>query len=170
MILESILTMIGGTAFRLVAGKAMEIWEANSEHKREKERMAVQADLEDRAAERRLKAFQEAKALGISEIRAKQDATVAELQEMGFLKAIDGVNNTVNMITPTGKWWIDILPVVIGCWNQAIRPALASFSIFVWANSVYVRNYNLNDWDLALIAGILGIFIGDRIDRKSKGQ
>ena len=168
--LESVIGLLGGAAFRLIAGKLLEFWDKKTEAAREERMMQLQADIADRSSDRRMKEFQLQKDMGITEIRVQADAKLDELAAVAFNTAVQGINDTVNMIKPTGKWWVDLLPVLIGCWNQAIRPALATFAIWLWVLAIYHQSWVLTDWDRSIISAVIGLFIGERIDKNRTRQ
>lgn len=161
-----LLELLGGAGFRLLAGRILDAWEEHSKHKQEMEFLTLQGELADKASARKMLEFQKQKELGITEIRVQGDVKMDEIEAQGWLKTISSISETINKTLdapPVGKWWIDMWPKLVGVWNAAIRPALASISIWCWMQSMWVVNFNLTEFDKSLISGVLGVFIGERI-------
>lgn len=161
-----LLELLGGTAFRLLAGRFLDAWEAKSRHKQEMEFLELRSKLEDSASARRMNEAVKYKEIGITELRVQGDIKVDELELNGWLSTVKSIGDTINKTLdapPVGKWWIDMWPKLVGVWNAAIRPALATIAIWCWLQSMWITNFNLNEFDKSLISGVLGIFIGERI-------
>lgn len=161
-----LLELLGGTAFRLLAGRFLDAWEAKSRHKQEMEFLTLQDKLQANASTRRMEEAVRYKEIGITELRVQGDVKIDELELTGWLSTINSIGETISKTIeapPVGKWWIDMWPKLVGVWNAAIRPALATIAIWCWLQSMWAMNFNLSEFDKSLISGVLGIFIGERI-------
>lgn len=165
-LLGGVASLFGGTAFRLVIGRAMDLWEAKSNQKREAEFLRLQDELAAKAEERRAAAEMRLKELGITEIPVKSESLINEIQAQGWLNVVQSTSaaiSNLDKLPKSGIKLVDALPIIISAWNASIRPALATVAIWLWIQALSAHQFTMGDWDRNLVAAILGIFIGERI-------
>lgn len=149
--MSAIMSLLGGTAFRLVLGFIFELLRDWQSHRFEVERMRVMSETEDHKHKRDVELAKLHKELGIEVVGIEREGhAMTEASLADVRSAMDLVSK------PSGNKVIDI-------WNSAVRPGLATFCITVWGLYLYQKGWVLGPWDLELIAATLGIFIGSRI-------
>ncbi len=148
--LTTIITFLGSTAARLIAGKLFEAFEKWQDTRAELARMEAQARLEAAAHERNIAALKLQHDLGVRMVDAQSSAATQAALMDAFREAVQATRDK------TGVRWVD-------AWNGSIRPYLATMAIVLWTSDVVHRGWVLNEWDQALIASVLGIFVGGRI-------
>lgn len=161
--LAPLLSLFGGTAFRLFIGNLFEGVKQLMDHKQELERMSLQDRLDQNLHTRTIEALKAQQEMGIKVVEAQSAAAADTADSQGFLETIKGINASTANFVATGKWWIDMWPDLIGSWNSAIRPTMAVVAIALWIMAVNKAGWVMTDWDKDLAGGIMGLFIGDRI-------
>jgi hypothetical protein len=149
MILSSIITFLGGSAFRMVWGELSSAWTKRQERKAEIEILREQERIEAARFERQQQAIKDQHALGIEVIRVKAEAD-AGLKELDIWGEGIRAGNQ-----PSGVWLID-------AWNAAIRPATATICLWLWVNALWVQQWTMQGRDWEMLCGVLGWFFADR--------
>lgn len=153
---SAILSFLGGSFVRMVWGEASAWITQAREHKREIERMRVQAELEDRQHARAMESMRLAKELELEVVRVQGDKAIELAEVEGWAKSVERGQQ------PSGIWIVDL-------WNGTIRPAAATIALWLWVRHLYVANWAMagRDWDM--VCAILGWFFADRtMSKKSK--
>lgn len=145
----TILSFLGGNAFRLIFGEVMAFINKKQDHALELERMKLQGDLEAAQHVRNLEVIQVQANLGVKVIEAQRDADLDRADTAAWTDAVAAVGRS------TGIKFLDI-------WNGSIRPALATLAMLVVVFEVAKNGFNLSDWDRELVGAILGIYVADR--------
>lgn len=148
----TILSFLGGTAFRWLIGELFGWLKARDEHKQEMERMRLQREVEkDRHAQQQ-EAIAANAAAGIKVIEAKREADAGAADDAAFIAAISNIGKAIDR------------PDWVGTWNAAVNPLLATVCIIlVAANSFVPAQVTLTPILIELIAAVLGVFVGKRI-------
>jgi hypothetical protein len=146
--ITALLSFFGGNAFRMIFGEIMAFFNKKTDHQQELERMELQGRLDAEQAERNLRAVETQAKLGVQTIRVQGEVDLDKLAAEGFNTAVELTGRM------TGIKWVD-------AWNQSIRPALATISVFlVVANAFgYIK---LDDMTWGIVGATLGIFVADR--------
>lgn len=164
-----LISFLGGAAFRMFFGGILDIANKIVDHKHEMASLELQSRLD---AERHTRDLEKARALhdmGLKKIEVKSDADQALASANAFIEAVKATG------IKTGVAWVD-------AWNASIRPAGASLSLAVWVCSIIAAGVAvdhlviiengaaklafLTAFDMELISGFLGVFVGDRIMKK----
>lgn len=153
--IETLVTFLGGTAFRLVFGSVMDFLSKKQDHQNEVEMQRLQAELESARSASEMAKIKLQADLGIKEITIRSDAKEREAMGDAFIEAVKAAG------TRTGIGWVD-------AWNGIIRPAGASVSLAIWVGTMVAAGLLLSDFDKAMIAAFLGVFVGDRIYTKGR--
>lgn len=148
MILTTLISFFGGTAFRMIWGEVSAWLTARQDHAHEIERMRLQAELEAAQHARNLEAQRLQHQLGVEVIRVQSDADIGKLEAEGWLAAVKGTSLV------TGVRFID-------GWNAAIRPGAATWAI-VMLTLGEVSSIVLSESTLAVCSAALGIYLADR--------
>lgn len=146
--ITAILSFLGGSTFRMVWGEISSFLTARAEHKREIERMRLQAEHDAQQHEREMKSIQMQHQMGVEVIRVKSEARLDELEGEGWLEAVKSTGRSV------GIAWVD-------AWNAVIRPGVATWAIVMLS----ANEFNLIDIspETASVAfAALGIYLADR--------
>ena len=154
--MSAILSFLGGSVFRMLFGALMGYFEKKQEHVFEVERMKLQADLEDRAAERRAAALTQQAELKVEAIRVQGDMDIQTTELQGWSAAV------ATATARSGIWIVDL-------WNGIIRPSAASIALYLWVAALYAQSWQMTDWDKELVGVILGFFFASRM-MQQRGQ
>lgn len=155
--LSTLISFLGGTAFRLVFGSIMDWLNKRQDHQHEMELQRLQSDLEAARHSRDLERIRLQSDLKVTEVKVMGDIAEQKVMADAFLEAVRSVG------TRTGVAFVD-------AWNASIRPAGATVSLLVWVGTMIAASMVLTDFDKTLIAAFLGIFVGDRIHYRVGGK
>ena len=147
--MTAILTFLGGSAFRMIWGEVSAYLSKKQDHMHEMDLMQLQSSLEDKAHLRQMEALRLQNELGVKMVEVQRDADVAREEAKAFTEAMK------DAFKPTGIFWIDV-------WNGIIRPQFAQLALILWFLKLCAQNFIMDEWDMGLVAGILGYFIADR--------
>lgn len=151
----TLISFLGGSAFRLMFGTAMDWLNKKQDHQMEMSRQQLQADLDAARHARDLERIKLQADLDVREIQVKGDVDEQKAVAEAFLEAVKGTT------VKTGVWWAD-------AWNAIIRPCGATISLIAWVVAMGVVGFALGDFDKTLISAFLGVFVGDRIYTRGK--
>jgi hypothetical protein len=149
-----ILEFLGGAAFRVIAGQIISVWTKYQDHKHEKELLLLQAQLDDKAAERQMQQQRLAAELQVRTVEIQRDADVQREEAIAFRSAMS------EAFKPTGIKWVD-------AWNGTIRPAFATTVLFLWYKALYAQSFVPSEWDKDMMGMVAGFFFADRQMKKS---
>lgn len=151
--ISALLSFLGGSAFRLLMGELVGFLKSRQEQKHEVELMRVQNELEGAQHARNLEAIKIQADLGVKTIEIKAEGDVALEEARAFTAAQLAASK------PTGIRWVD-------SWNASVRPAYATVALVVWFLALLQTGFKPTDWDLSLMAVIVGFYFADRSLRK----
>lgn len=149
MVLTTILSFLGGNAVRMLAGELFSKWTDYQNHKHELEMMDKQEARDAAAHARNLDSLRLQADLGVKEIRVKAEGAVMEAEGKAWGALVEG------MTKPSGIWVIDL-------WNGAIRPAGATFFLFLIFMHYAQMEWKLDEQGWAIAGAFLGIYVADR--------
>lgn len=149
MILTTLLSFLGGNAFRMIFGEIAAYFDKKREHEQEMARMELQGKLDAEQHARNLEAIRVQAELGVKTIQVQGEIDLDKLAAEGFNTAVELTGRM------TGIKWVD-------AWNQSIRPFLATVCIFLWIRHVQMHTWTLDDYGWAIVGAALGIFVADR--------
>lgn len=149
MILESVLSFLGGTAFRMIWGEVSSWISKKLEHSQEMERLSAQEGFNAAQHLRNLEAQRLQADLGIKVIEAQNHAALDQLDAQTFL---EGVKATA---VQTGVRWVD-------AWNAAIRPGVASWAVGMLTLESFALVTKMDDGTKAVCYAALGLYLADR--------
>lgn len=153
---SSLVSFLGGSAFRMLFGEISSYFTKKQEHAQEVERMRLQATLANEEHARNLEALRLQNELGIKVIEVQSEATLDQIEAEARSVLI------TNTTQKTGYKFIDI-------WKMSIQPALATFALLVVAGEVIRTGFVLSVWIMDLVSSILGIYLADRhLSRRGK--
>jgi len=145
----SLLSFLGGSAFRMIWGEVAAFVKARQDHQHELQMLNIQAQLEAAAFERNQAALKLQAELGIKTIQVQADADVDRIDAAGFYSAFAEAEK------PSGVAWVD-------AYNKVIRPSSATICLVVWVLELAAAGWVMSEWDRALVATILGFFFASR--------
>ena len=145
----TILSFLGGNAFRLLFGEIASFFQRRQEHEQELARMKYQSEAEASAHLRNMESLRLQSELGVKVIEAQRDADLDRIDASAWETAVAAVGKT------TGIKFLDI-------WNGSIRPTLATLAIALVVFEAVKNGFALSEWDRELVGAILGIYVADR--------
>ena len=145
----TILSFLGGTAFRLIFGEIAAFFSKKQAHAQEIERMRLQDQIDAGQHARNMDAIKIQAELGIKTIQVQAEVSLNQIEADAWADAVSAGGKK------TGIKFLDI-------WNGSIRPALASLAMAMVVFEVVKNGFILTEWDRELVGGILGIYIADR--------
>lgn len=149
MILSTLLSFFGGSAFRAIWGEISSFMSARQNHRHEIELMQLQAKLDGERQARELEAIKLQHDLGVQVVRVQGDAAVAKAEAEAWEKVAG------NVTAPSGIWLVDL-------WNGLVRPALATICIVLVVLHYYRSGWALDEQGWSLVGAVLGIYVADR--------
>lgn len=152
----TLVSFLGGSAFRLIFGSVMDWANKKQDHDQEMELQKLQAELDAARHTRDLESIRLQSELNVKEITVQADAAEQKVMADAFLEAVKATG------TKTGVLWVD-------AWNGIIRPSGATVSLILWVSAMATAGLVLGDFDKTLISAFLGVFVGDRIYTRGKG-
>jgi hypothetical protein len=145
-------SFFGSSIFRVLLGEVSSWMKDRQEHSNQMDLMRLQEDQQAAQHARNLEAVRLQAELGQKEIALKSAAAVDEIQMGAWATAVAGTTKVI------GIAWVD-------AWNQAIRPALATWSV-VMVTLNYAGLIVLDDAGWGLCGAAIGLFLGERISLK----
>jgi hypothetical protein len=149
----TLISFLGGSAFRLIFGGVMDFFNKRQEHTHEMTLLRLQSDLDAQRHQRDQESIRLQAELGVKQVMVQADARMQEQEMDAFIAAVK------NTGVKTGINWVD-------AWNGVIRPAGASIALLVWVGTILANSFQFTDFDRELIAAFLGVFVGERIHNK----
>lgn len=154
--LGGLFSFLGGAAFRWLFGELITVYKDRAERKHELQMVRHQDWMAEQATKRKIAEYKAAADAGVQIIEAKADADAQRMADEAFNLAIKGVNDA----SMRSDW--------IGKFNAFIRPELAQISIMLLVGQALFPNHvTLTPLMVELIAGVLGVFVGERIKTRS---
>ena len=147
--ISSLISFIGGSAFRMIWGEVAAFVKARQDHRHELDLLTAQAQLEAQAFERNQSALRLQSELGIKTVQVQAEADLERIDAAGFYGAVG------DSMKPVGVAWVD-------AFNAAIRPTAASICLILWVFELAVAGWVMGEWDQMLVATILGFFFASR--------
>lgn len=148
--MSAVLSFLGGSLFRMLAGQVMEWWNKAQEQKHEIERMREQEKIDAAQHARNLEAIRLQADLGVQTIRVQGEQRVAEIETQGWAAAV------ATATKPTGIYIVDLA-------NGLIRPAAACIALYLWVVALNAAGWHMTDWDKELVGVILGFYFASRV-------
>lgn len=149
MILSSLISFLGGSAFRFIIGQATDWLQKRQAHLQEIERLREQEKIDQAAHVRQMDQIKLQADLKLGEIKLVGETQVGTAEAQAFVEAMKVTN------TPTGVKWID-------AWNGSIRPLIATIATLLWLLKVVQAGLVLTQWDSDLISAVFGYYFADR--------
>lgn len=146
--ISSVLSFLGGSAFRMLWGEISAWLTKQQDHKHEIERMRLQAEMDAAQHARNLEAQRVQADLGVKVIEAQALASVGQIEAEGWLSVVQSTGKAI------GVAWVD-------AWNAAIRPGGATWAIAMLTLDAFaVATVNPNTAEVCF--AFLGLFVADR--------
>lgn len=152
--ISALFSFLGGSVFRMVWGEISSFLNKRQDHEHELAMMQAQAAYEDRAHQRTLENLRLQSELGVKMVEVQRDAAIAQGDADAFTEAMK------NAFKPTGIPFVDT-------WNGVIRPAFATIAAGLWVMKLYTQGYKMDEFDVGLLAVIVGFFFADRSLRRN---
>lgn len=146
---STLISFLGGSAFRLIWGEISAYLTARQNHKHELEMLEVQSKLEAAKHEQQLESIRVQAELGVKTIQVQADADLARADADAFAKMVEAGTK------PSGIKWVD-------AWNALIRPLLATEMMILITLYYYNLDWKLDDKGWELAGAVIGVFIADR--------
>ena len=148
MIFSALLSFLGGSAFRMIWGELSAWLNKKQDHQYEIERLRLQADLDERAHQRRMESVRFEAEQQVKIIHVQAEAAVTQIEAEGWLEAVKATGRKV------GVAWVD-------AWNAAIRPGVATWGVLMLSAEALAL-LTLTDGTASVIYAALGIYLADR--------
>lgn len=153
--ISAVLSFLGGSAFRMIWGEVSAWLTKRQDHAYEMDRMRLQADLDERAHQRRMESVRFEAEQQVKIIHVQAEAAVGQLEAEGWLEAVKATGRKV------GVAWVD-------AWNAGIRPGLATWGIVMLTLEAFALA-QITEGTASVIFAALGIFVADRtLGKKGK--
>lgn len=153
--ISAVLSFLGGSVFRMIWGEVSSWVNKKLEHAQEMDRMRLQADLDERAHQRRMESVRFEAEQQVKIIQVQAEAAVGQLEAEGWLEAVKATGRKV------GVAWVD-------AWNAGIRPGLATWGIIMLTLEAFALA-QITEGTASVIFAALGIFVADRtLGKKGK--
>lgn len=153
--ISAVLSFLGGSAFRMIWGEVSAWLTKRQDHAYEMDRMRLQADLDERAHQRRMESVRFEAEQQVKIIHVQAEAAVGQLEAEGWLEAVKATGRKV------GVAWVD-------AWNAGIRPGLATWGIIMLTLEAFALA-QITEGTASVIFAALGIFVADRtLGKKGK--
>lgn len=153
--ISAVLSFLGGSVFRMIWGEVSSWVNKKLEHAQEMDRMRLQADLDERAHQRRMESVRFEAEQQVKIIHVQAEAAVGQLEAEGWLEAVKATGRKV------GVAWVD-------AWNAGIRPGLATWGIIMLTLEAFALA-QITEGTASVIFAALGIFVADRtLGKKGK--
>ena len=153
--ISAVLSFLGGSVFRMIWGEVSSWVNKKLEHTQEMDRMRLQADLDERAHQRRMESVRFEAEQQVKIIHVQAEAAVGQLEAEGWLEAVKATGRKV------GVAWVD-------AWNAGIRPGLATWGIIMLTLEAFALA-QITEGRASVIFAALGIFVADRtLGKKGK--
>lgn len=153
--ISAVLSFLGGSVFRMIWGEVSSWVNKKLEHTQEMDRMRLQADLDERAHQRRMESVRFEAEQQIKIIHVQAEAAVGQLEAEGWLEAVKATGKKI------GVAWVD-------AWNAGIRPGLATWGIVMLTLEAFALA-QITEGTASVIFAALGIFVADRtLGKKGK--
>lgn len=146
--LTTLLSFLGGSAFRMLWGEISSWLNRRQDHAFELERLRLQGELDAAQHARNLDAIRLQAELGVKTIEVAAQGEIDKIAADAWREAVRAT------ATVTGIWLVDL-------WNGVIRPALASVAIVAWVGN-FAGWWALAENDWMLVGAVLGIYVADR--------
>ncbi len=146
---SALFSFLGGSIFRMIWGEVSSFFQKKQDHQYELERLRLQMEIDDKAAERQEANLRLQQQLGIQTIEVQRDALVTTEEAGAFKVAM------ADAFKPTGYKFVDV-------WNGVIRPAAASIVLVLWFAKLASQGFVMDDYDQELSGVVLGFFFANR--------
>ena len=147
--IETLLSFLGGSAFRMVWGEIASAWTKHQEHKHELAMLQAQAQIEAQRHGQQVEMVRLQTEAQVSVVRVQGEADISRGETDAFVEAVRATSRAV------GVAWVD-------AWNGAIRPGLATMAALLIAGHFARSGFALDEQGWALVSAIIGVYIADR--------
>ena len=147
--ISALLSFLGGSVFRMIWGEVSAFFTRKQEHANEMERLRFQAELDDRAHERRMESVRFEAEQQVKVISVQAEAAVGQLEAEGWLEAVKATGRSV------GVAWVD-------AWNAVIRPGVATWGVLMLTLAEIGAISALTEGTQSVIFAALVIYLADR--------
>jgi hypothetical protein len=147
--IETLLSFLGGSAFRMLWGEIAAAWARYQEHRHELAMLELQARIEAQRHTQQVEMIRLQTEAQVEVVRVQGEADVARGEADAFTAAVRGTTYSY------GIGWVD-------AWNGAIRPGLATIAGLLIAAHFVRQGFQLDEHGWALVAAIIGVYIADR--------
>ena len=146
--MTALFSFLGGSIFRMIWGELSAWLNKRQDHQHEIERLRLQADLDERAHQRRMESVRFEAEQQVKIIHVQAEAAVTQIEAEGWLEAVKATGRKV------GVAWVD-------AWNSAIRPGLATWGVVMLTLEAFALA-QITEGTASVIFAALGIFVADR--------
>jgi hypothetical protein len=146
--MTSLISFLGGNAFRMIWGEVSHWLTAKQDHKMEMERMELQSAGDAAEHARNLESIKLQADLGVKTIQVQSDADIANIEAGAWGEVVESTTRTI------GVAWVD-------AWNAIIRPGVATWSIAMLTFAEFGA-FVLSENAAMVCSAALGIYLADR--------
>lgn len=146
--MTSLISFLGGNAFRMIWGEVSHWLTAKQDHKMEMERMALQSAGDAAEHARNLESIKLQADLGVKTIQVQSDADIANIEAGAWGEVVESTTRTI------GVAWVD-------AWNAIIRPGVATWAIAMLTLAEFGL-FVLSENAAMVCSAALGIYLADR--------
>lgn len=146
--LSAILSFLGGSVFRMVWGEISSWLTKKQDHANEMERLRLQAELDEKAHQRRMESIRFEAEQQVKVIQVQGEQAIGQLEATGWLEAVKATGRSI------GVAWVD-------AWNAAIRPGIATWGVVMLTLEAFALA-QVTEGTASVIFAAIGIFVADR--------
>lgn len=147
--IETLLSFLGGSAFRMLWGEIAAAWTKHQDHKHELAMMQMQSQIEAQRHIQQVEMVRLQTTAQVEVVRVQGDADIARGETDAFVEAVKATGRAI------GIAWVD-------AWNASIRPGLATMAGLLVFGHFVRAGWVLDEHGWALVAAIIGVYIADR--------
>lgn len=149
MFLTTIISFLGGNAFRMIWGEISDWWKKSQDHKYELQMIELQGKLDAEKHAREMESVKLQHDLGVEVIRVQGQQYADRVDVESFAKMSESTTKLI------GIWFVD-------AWNGLIRPVGATMFLSMIALHYYKAGWVLDETGWAMAGAFLGIYVADR--------
>ena len=144
----TLLSFLGGNAFRMNFGEISHWWTERQQHQQELDRLRLQGELDAAQHGRQMESLRLQADMGVKVIEAQSAAVIGGLEAEGWLEAVKATGRSV------GIAWVD-------AWNASIRPGVATWAVIMLTGDA-AKWVVLTEFTTSVCSAALGIYLADR--------
>lgn len=150
MIISTLLSFLGGTAFRMIWGEVASWFSERQAHAQEMDMLKLQAEIDAGQHARNLEAIRLQAELGVKTIQVQAEAAISQIEVDAWRERVKNIEQ------PSGIWIVDL-------WKGLIQPVLATVCLVLVVLHFHRNGWQLDERGWELCGAVLGLYVADRM-------